>query len=305
MKSSIKLLALVLFITCFTHFFSSCSNEEIPMNEAEKPEILIQLKNFNDSISSSAIQSRISGTNKLIVAASDALGAYSGCRMGGFVGSLFGPVGSGVGGVLGAIIGGAGTSRRVYLMAQNMENMAALDPLPILPNPGFNPDPSVDLVTRKMIFSGTLIKPEDYMLGLQVGIDSSIVEIGIQHNYILELLKDETSDDEYIGDIKPELSGVEREIIESADFENGYNEVLMNASNLNFEINTTADEIMDLFISAVYDKEYNERDLNVLVKYYTDKVKRSNELNEDEKNALIGSFSVYLYSINYWNINFN
>lgn len=287
------------------HFFTFCNNEYVPKVANDKPEIIVQLKEFNDSISQLAVISRISGTNKLIVAASDALGAYSGSRMGSFVGSLFGPVGSGVGGILGAVIGGAGTSRRVYLMAKDMENMAAVEPLPFLPYPGFEPDPSLELVTRKMIFSGTLITPEDYQLGLAVGIDSVAVEIGIQHNYILELLKDEESDDDYIEDVSVELSGTELQIVESQEFKEGYNKVLIDASFFNFEISTTADEIMDLFISAVYDKEYDNRDLNVLIKFYSDKVKNSNNLNDDEKNTLINSFSVYLYSINYWDKNFN
>lgn len=287
-------LSFFLFLFCIILSNSSCSNEHDELNHPDS-QILFELEKFNESLEYPKVESRISGLNWVCVAASDACGAYSGSFMGRTVGALFGPGGSGVGGVLGAVIGGAGTSRRVYLMARNMETYS----LPMIPDPGF--EPPVEEVTERLIISRTLIKAEDYDLGLNTGMDSSSIEIGIQHNYILDLLQQEL-DDEYNKELSL-LQPTEQSIVTSEAFENGYDDVLESASKLEFEINSKADSIMRLFLNAVNRDNVNFTMAKFITTNYVRQVQNSNELTNIEKTSLINAFGVFIYSFEYWSTN--
>lgn len=149
------------------------------------------------------------------------------------------------------------------------------------------------------VISKDQVKPYDYTLGLNSGLDSCSVKIAIQHNKILanvELI--EFNGD--LPDLKSNLTELEQEIVNSEKFVAAYNEIMNDPLSTDVGEGYTSDQIMDLFAEAVGNSCSNQDELTQIVTRYTSIVKSSTEISDEEKEWLYSAFAVMSYSYEYW-----
>lgn len=153
-------------------------------------------------------------------------------------------------------------------------------------------------IIASYIIAKNNITPHDYTLGLNNGLDSCYVTIGIQHNKILAVLDSMT----YINpqSLPNGLSMLEQSIINSNEFKMAFTEITKNPfENYNY-LSTNGERIVNLFIQGVYDSCISQKDVDKFVAYYTTATKHSTTINEKEKQNLYTFFAVAAYSYNYW-----
>lgn len=188
-------------------------------NTDSQATVIQVLQDYNDSIS--IPQSRgIGWVGWLSVAIADGGGAYQGAKLGGKIGAIFGPKGAAAGAVAGGVIVGGSASYVQYQRANDISQFSpySLDKAPIARKNTF---------TAGYVETKDMIIPADYNLGISNGLDSCAVKIAIQHNKILDrvnLIEFENNQQLVI----EKLDNLEREIVESTEFEIGYDRIISN-----------------------------------------------------------------------------
>lgn len=276
----------------------SCSSdmdaviEESDTTKLPKSEIVTALQEYNNGLTLTPQSRGIGWLGWLSVAIADGKGAYDGAKLGGRIGAIFGPNGATAGAVVGGAVVGGAASYAQYKMAEKISDFSPYStrPLPVVKQ---------QTIAAGYVISKDDIKPLDYTLGLSNGLDSCSVKIAIQHNKILEkvdIIQFENNQQQ----ILENLEDIEKQIVNSKDFEIGYDQIVSNPLANNFDNKLTADNIMQLFIDAVSNSCQSQADLNQIISHYTSVVKTSNELTSEEKEWLYAGFAVMGYSFQYW-----
>lgn len=265
--------------------------EEENSTELLQSEVVKTLQDYNNSLTTPKSRG-IGWVGWLSVAIADGKGAYDGAKLGGRIGAFLGPKGAAAGAVVGGAVVGGAASYTQYKMAEKISNFSPYStrPLPVIKQ---------ETIAASYVISKNDIKPLDYTLGLNNGLDSCSVKIAIQHNKILEkvdVIQFENNQQQIIEN----LDDMEKQIVNSKEFEAGYNKIVKNPLADNFDTNLTADKVMQLFVNAVSNSCQSQNDLNQIISHYTSVVKTSNELTSDEKEWLYAGFAVMGYSFQYW-----
>lgn len=297
MKTLSKFLTLLAIMIASSMFFASCDKTEdltsnvtdTVTNPSETSKILMS---FNDSILKSP-ETRGKKVDKWIeVAVADAEGAAAGITIGGFFGRFLGPHAT----VIAAV--GCGT---VLAAAASYTRYNSYESVTMQPRiPRFIQDIKDDTFCAAYTKSKNTVNISEYRDGLSNNLDSCSVMIGIIHNRILDELngvENEQNQNYYINT----LSDVERQIFESSQFINKFNSIISdNDEILMLNKKTKSEEIFILFKDAVTQNVSSIEDLSTIIKSYSLVVNTSKELNEEEKQCLLGSFAVMYYSYKYW-----
>lgn len=296
MKTLSKLLTLLAIMIASSMFFASCDNtEDLTSNVTDTvtnpSEISKILMSFNDSILKSS-ETRGKKVDKWIdVAVADAEGAAAGITIGGFFGRFLGPYATVIAAVgCGTVLGAAAS----YTRYNSYESVTMQPRIP-----RFIQDIKDDTFCAAYTKSKNTINISEYRDGLSNNLDSCSVMIGIIHNRILDELngvENEQNQSYYINT----LSDTERQIFESPQFINKFNSIISGNDKILSTQRNKSEEVFILFRDAVTQNVSSIEDLSIIVRNYSMVVNTSNELNEEEKQCLLGSFAVMYYSYKYW-----
>mgnify|MGYP006975328359 FL=1 len=204
----------------------SCSSdmdaviEESDTTKLPKSEIVTALQEYNNGLTLTPQSRGIGWLGWLSVAIADGKGAYDGAKLGGRIGAIFGPNGATAGAVVGGAVVGGAASYAQYKMAEKISDFSPYStrPLPVVKQ---------QTIAAGYVISKDDIKPLDYTLGLSNGLDSCSVKIAIQHNKILEkvdIIQFENNQQQ----ILENLEDIEKQIVNSKDFEIGYDQIVSN-----------------------------------------------------------------------------
>lgn len=224
------------------------------------------------------------------VASADITGAYEVGKIGAKIGSLIGPKGAAIGAAIGGLIGGAGASYGAYegltkstsvVSSQTVINayIAVLEDNPLLDD----------------------YYPEEVNLELPEE-KKDLQEIGVKHNLILEKLTDQEFSSTQIEDV---LTSLELEIINSAEFEEGYYSVLDQITIDNYDTyvdndGSTGNIVMNLYLDIINKYPEQLNDVEFVSNKYIELISKSSELSEEEKDLLYSAISVAASSFEYW-----
>ncbi len=277
---------------------SACSSDMdtslVESNQIKFPdcEEIISLQDYNYELAKTNSSRDIGSVGWISVAVADGKGAYDGAKIGGRIGSLLGPKGTALGAFLGGAIVGGGASYTQYQIA---DKISKFSPYSV----GSLTFTKQETITASYCLSRDSIKSIDYSLGLADGLDSCSVKIGIQHNKILEKVRDVELDYD-LSHITQNLGDIEKQIIYNEEFKTSYNKIVSNPLENTFNPNYKADRIMQLFIDAVSNSCKSQADLNQIVAHYASVVKGSKALTAEDKDCLYAGFAVMDYSFQYW-----
>ena len=287
--------ALLIFVASL---FWSCQNNFEQTNilyseELSQPNVIQELKNFNKSLKVSPKSRGLGWVGWLSVAIADSKGAYDGAKLGSKIGAILGPKGAAAGALIGGTIAGSGASFSQYEMARKVSEFSPYS-LPVI-----TVAPTQVTISTGYLQTKELIYKEDYELGISCGIDSTYVGVAIQHNLIMEKVESIAFEDiETL--LNGELTDIESQIIYSDEYASGYDEIVSNPLECEIEPCNVTDQIMTLFIDAVYTACTDKADLNLIITNYTEATKNSKDLTETEKSWLYTGYAVMAYSFEYW-----
>ena len=218
----------------------------------------------------------------------DVEGAYQIGKIGGGVGSLFGPVGSVAGALIGGLIGGAGASYVVYC---STKSTSIVSPQTVISayaavaeeNPEFT-DSSPEQIDLNL--------PED---------KKELLAIGEKHNLILEKLSNEEFS---LTPVVEVLTPLEAEIVKSKEFEDGYysvlNKLIGDDDTYVENDGSTGNIVMKLYLDIINKYPENLNDVEFVSNKYIELISNSSELSEEEKDRLYSAISVAVFSFEYW-----
>ena len=144
----------------------------------------------------------------------------------------------------------------------------------------------------------------------RTSLNDSILEIGRRHNKTLGLIDSRlecpirTPNKRYVKGLETPLPSddeleIEERIIYSQEFIDSFDRHINNPNDYKCNIKAV-DKALDLFEEAFYAYPNNEYELADLIKYYTETIKRSNEIPEMYKTGIFATFATALYSYMYW-----
>lgn len=294
----LKLLLQGFIVSCIALCSQSCNQYSEDINvqadySNEFNETLLTLQRYNDSLPNNPLSRRIGRTGRIAVVLADVGGAVDGAKMGASVGTVFfGPHGTVVGTVIGAVITGTARSYTVYRIADLIDRWR-------IPNDVEKPLPEVSLVASLYAQQRQTFENGDYALGVNCGIDSAFVEIGICHNKILHAMIDDNIESVSHRDYGT-LTKVERSIVESNEFTSGYTTIVDNNDIYNFKLQSRLDGIMDLFGQALEKGGTSQYAVCQIVYNYTQTVRQASGLSLEDKECMYSAFAVAAYSYQHW-----
>lgn len=265
------------------------------ISEAETPEIILELQNFNANLEPSDLsRGGIGWMGWLTVVMRDGTGAYHGGRGGAAIGSIFGPHGATAGAIIGGAILGAVQSYEQYHLVDWIANAST--------NSIQSDKPTKAMFIAAYSSSKVTASNVDFLQYATATIDTCAIKVGFMHNTILEKIQSKNHgnfDDDYSSN----LSEVESYVVSSPAFTTLYEEAkaaVTSTSSVKVNEKTLSDEIMNLFLDAVSSSCTTQNDLNRIIAYYATMVDKSTALNEVDKLSLKSGFTVTGYSFSYW-----
>lgn len=285
--------------------FASCKDVE---DFSSQPAALQQplesvLKLYNDSAMatrSGETRGLTSISRFLSIATADVAGALKYGKHGARIGAVLGPKGAAAGTVIGGVAGGAGYSYMAY--TTNKPTRATLDSTKILTFRDFgaagvlgnhsadNPfkDPYSEFSNRNR-----LKFPPRF---------SYCERVGWEHNFVLEAYRNEGS---RLNSIPLDsLSEEERLVVQSDEVNQCFMLDVEKIANGEMDFFNTGDEksdrVMYLFLELYNSYPEDATDVATIVNDYAALIADSDEFTDEEKEQILGSLSVALYSYQYW-----
>lgn len=291
MRKKVTIIASLILVAAIAAIVTACNQKEEDSQLVDQSGILYELDRYNnDLVCSDATRAKQS--EAMEIAEYDAKWAFKGGKIGRTIGSLFGGKGKLIGTISGGVIfGGIASYIRYEESSERTEHTTfSMTDIKAIP--------SLDSFEASYVVSKELISPGDYSMGVEAGLDSCAINVGLQHNKVLDVV--DGIDEE--GDAQSwiaRLDDLEKQIMSHKDFRQGYDSVMNDTDNTIGNSKNTADKIMKLFMEAV-SKCNGKKDIISVVSYYSHTVDLTNELSEDDKSNLYMGFSVMLYSYDYW-----
>lgn len=282
---------------------SACGNDNDEISSVSNPDetsvLVNQLSSLNDSLMSTKGPTRAflqpGWQRRGAILAGDIGGCVGGGRAGFYIGGLFGPQAAGAGAVIGAIIGGACGSATAYeaTRAVDSDNFAPLKNRAICAYE--------NSIIQEVDFRE--YAPKEIIVDYPTK-DLNITQMGAKHNYVLKLVRDhQIVLDENSSCLSPE----ERYVLESEEFNSKVDDILtqvragyVSGKNMQFEGADVTTKVMNLFydILAQYPTKIN--DVQFIINKYIEVIKASNEIDENDKNAIYMGLSVAASSTEFW-----
>lgn len=318
-----KILKLILITLCVFVFSSCNSNDESPIESKATPDnvpvALIQADSINSGINSFDGE-RFSRGGRLwrglFIVSSDAIGAYELGKLGSIAGGALGTAAAGVGavpgavigGVVGALVGGIGMSYGAYVGSK--------------PSGEIVYPPTIEEIVTTLSLSSEIARQEseNYIAISRLNLPDSLERIGRYHNIAMsDLIHQKDGFDcapqgnDILFPVDPgiklgyEFSDFEMGVINSDSYINAFSLNSENVINGEYDlIITTSSSLMDKLMRRYLDALSNfcipndYENVISITNQYINIVNNSFELTTAEKNNLLISFAVAVYSYEYW-----
>lgn len=319
-------LFVVLQFVVISTFFTSCSSDEHQVSELnqsevmkfEDSELIINLMNINDDLLANKAETRKWPPKQwLNVACADIGGAWQGGKGGAVIGAKVGTLlgnpitGAAFGAFLGGAICGAGASW-----------LASPDPYTVTEQ-NFSYDALQQIFTKvvdenlavdesSIIVSPIALKKlelEDEILST-INLNQESLNVGKIHNLILSALDGSVTVDESnavgtrsaLSDTNNTLYSA---VMKADEMEELFDEMTVDIANdITFSVDTKADYVMKLFEVLFIRYSEENKDVVYIINQYSNVIRASSELTNDEKNWIMTGLATALYSFNYWNVAF-
>lgn len=292
----------------------SCSNSDEPSgtiasSNSYKTVTVKRLEQLNDSIKQNYNRNYASRgwLRNLYIVGSDAYGAYKWGKHGARIGSVLGgPHGGLIGGAIAGTLGAVKYSCRAY---EQTKNTGYFEPIPLGTN---------ELTATYTALEAIDKNDFDYCLSFPCD-GESIENVGEYHNRALAYLMDADggislmsddidtpADDPILPETLVELTPLEREIVENAEFSTKLDndETILQANSIDdFDFGESeSGTIMKLYIEALDSIDGPDAIQGVinLTNQYIAIISDSTTLSDEEKENLYIAFSVGAYSYKYW-----
>ncbi len=297
MKYMISMLcAMLLFVSCRENDYCA------PIRERQNA-LAFRLQSINDSLMRSRSGSEARGVSSVArflgVATADISGALKFGKLGGRIGSIFGPKGTVVGATIGAVAGGAGYS---YVAYESTRPRRALNPDSVkvgnwtLVSPiaiDFSKDPFDDENSSQWGMTKSLQFPDRF---------KHVQRRGAEHNAVLDVIRNGNS--KYWECEMPELTEEEKSIINSPELASEYQRDIELIECGNMKYGQTDDPMTNvaigLFLEVYNSYPQNGDDVVELVNIYAKEIADSPDFSDEEKSSILSSLSVAAYSFFYW-----
>lgn len=284
-----KFSLLILFVA----FVSSCSQpEEVAVSDKQsKDELFVSLENFNDSILSTKTQTR-GFLSFLSIATADIAGAYELGRIGAYAGSFFPGYGTVIGGTVGAVAGGVGSSYLAYCGCKMVKY-----PSDVYTN--------VKYVYTQMASKIDATKYVDTNIKANFpGEYKEAVKVGIQHNLMLDAVKNDSFKATRGSDNITPLTKQEEYILNSPEFVSQYNSIMPRFYSSDVNKYITDDSkgamVIKLFIEVYNKYPQDIDDVNLIINNYIERIEKNPSLTNEEKQLVYNGLAVAAYSFQYW-----
>lgn len=288
---------LLIIVAALVIFSFSCTDQE-NVSKADNQAVLIEnLQQFNESLITSEKESR-SFMRFLCVASADVAGAYEVGRICGRFGLFVGGIkGALIGGGIGGLIGGVGASYGAYCGTRSQ--IVSHD--------------SKELITSAY----AVVKMNDELVreypreNIDINLPKKhkdLLEIGIKHNIILDMVRNER---EILEEIIPDsvLTEEEKNVLESKEFIDSYNNFIPKYATLSVDEflsgETVDSKVMSLFLDIYNAYPENIQDVKFIINKYIELIEASDSFTDDEKQSIYAGLSVAVCSYEYWENNNN
>ena len=315
-------------------FFASCSSKEYQMAEFEEShdtkfvnsKLIKDLTNINEHLLTNRIetQTRWTGKQWLNVASADIGGAWKGGKGGAWIGAKVGTflgnplTGATFGAFLGGAICGAAAS---YLASPDTKVISkqslSYDTMKEICNKALDCSVIANTRSSTALDGGLTINSESIIMNAiaqekielgdeilsAVNLSQQNLNVGKMHNVILSVLDGSTTINE--SKVVNTENIFYNSIIESGEMEELFEEMKTNmAVSATPHIDTKAEYAMELFENLFVKYSEENKDVVYIINKYSDIIKASTELTDEEKDWIMTGLATALYSFNYWNVTF-
>lgn len=288
--------------------FASCKDVEdfSPSKVVAQEPLENVLKVYNDSVKATkAVETRglSSMARFLSVATADVAGALKFGKYGARIGSVLGPKRAAAGAIIGGVAGGAGYSYVAYCSTRPAR--VAFDSVGILTFRDFGSAEAFGNHSSDNPFNRKFSEFSNVSRLKFPPRFSYCERVGWEHNFVLDAFRDEEARLNRIP--LDSLSEEERLIMQSEDinqcFMSDVEKIVAGEMDFLNMGDEKSDRVMSLFLDLYNSYPENESDIVAIVNDYAAIIAESDEFTDEEKEQILGSLSVALYSYQYWTEN--